>query len=205
VVGNPSNSSINWIRFVIIADNNASLEDLDGTFWINDLRLSGIENAWGYAARMHGQLDFSDVFSISGELRYQDGNFATLKTEGRSPKPTLSEANTRLDVNGTASLNINKFFKDDYGLRLPFGIGYSSTTLRPYLKPDDDIALSQDNAFDMFGDFATVDLEVKDTNEEHSLREASQSKGYQSFSRSRTLSIGFSKDYKKITIFFKKF
>jgi len=197
VVGNPSNSSINWIRFVIIADDDASLDDLDGVFWINDLRLSGINNAWGYATRMHGQLDFSDVFSISGELRYQDGNFATLKAEGKSPKPTLSEANTRLDVNGTASLNINKFFKDDYGLRLPFGISYSSTTLRPYLKPDDDITLSQDNAFDMFGDFATSGLELKDTNEEHSLREASESKGYQNFSRSRTLSIGFSKDYKK--------
>jgi len=197
VVGNPSNSSINWVRFVIIADNNASLEDLEGTFWINDLRLSGINNAWGYATRMHGQLDFSDVFSISGELRYQDGNFATLKSEGKSPKPTLSEANTRLDVNGTASLNINKFFKDDYGLRLPFSVGYSSTTLRPYLKPDDDIALSQDNAFDMFSDFATFGLEVKDTNEEHSLRDDSESKGYQSFSRSKTLSIGFSKEYVK--------
>jgi cell surface protein SprA len=197
VVGNPSNSSINWIRFVIIADNDASLEDLDGIFWINDLRLSGINNAWGYAARAHGQLDFSDVFSISGELRYQDGNFATLKSEGKSPKPTLSEANTRLDVNGTASLNINKFFKDDYGLRLPFGVSYSSTTLRPYLKPDDDIGLSHDNAFDMFGDFASAGLEVKDTSEERSLRESSESKGYQSFSRSKTLSIGFSKEHKK--------
>jgi len=197
VVGNPSNSRIDWIRFVIIADNDASLEDLDGTFWINDLRLSGINNAWGYAARTHGQLDFADVFSISGELRYQDGNFATLKTDGKSPKPTLSEANTRLDVSGTASLNINKFFKDDYGLRLPFGISYSSSTLRPYLKPDDDIGLSKDNAADMFGDFSTFGLEVKDTNEERSLRDASQSKGYQSFTRSKTLSIGFSKDYKK--------
>jgi cell surface protein SprA len=197
VVGNPSSSGINWLRFVIIADDDASLENLDGTFWINDLRLSGINNAWGYAARTHGQLDFSDVFSISGELRYQDGNFATLKADGRSPKATLSEANTRLDVNGTASLNINKFFKDDYGLRLPFGVSYSSTTLRPYLKPDDDVGLSHDNAFDMFGDFAIAGLEIKDTSEEHSLREVSESKGYQSFSRSRTLSLGFSKDYKK--------
>jgi len=204
VVGNPSNSSINWIRFVIIADNDASLEDLDGVFWINDLRLSGINNAWGYAARTHGQLDFADVFSISGELRYQDGNFATLKSDGKSPKPTLSEASTRLDVNGTASLNINKFFKDDYGLRLPFGVSYSSTTLRPYLKPEDDIGLSHDNAFDMFGDFATAGLEVKDTSEEHSLRDAAESKGYQSFSRSKTLSIGFSKEYKKNNSLFKE-
>jgi hypothetical protein len=197
VVGNPSNSSINWMRFVVIADDDASIEDLNGTFWINDLRLSGINNAWGYAARLQGQLDFSDVFSVSGELRYQDGNFATLGSEGKSPKPSLSEANTRLDVNGTASLNINKFFKDDYGLHLPLGIGYSSTTLRPYLKPDDDINLSHDNAFDLFGDLVTSDLETKNMQEEEDLRNDSKSKGYQSFSRTRTLSFSYSKDYVK--------
>ena len=196
IVGNPSESSIDWLRFVVIADEDA--EDLsEGTFWVNDLRLTGISNAWGYATRMHGQLDFSDVFSVSGELRYQDGNFATLKSDGRSPKPTLSEANTRLDANGSASLNINKFFKDDYGLRLPFNLSYSSTTLRPYLKPDDDVNLSHDDAFDMFGDLATINLETKSLSEEDSLRQISESKGYQNFSRTRGLSIGFSKDYKK--------
>jgi hypothetical protein len=197
VVGNPSNGNIDWLRFVVIADDNATMEDLQGTFWINDLRLTGINNSWGYASRLHGQLDFADVFAVSGELRYQDGNFATLKSDSKSPKPTLSEANTRLDVNGTAGLNINKFFKDDYGLRIPFGVGYSSTTLRPYLKPDDDINLSHDNAFDMFGDFATADLETESLHREDSLRNALESKGYQSFSRTRTLSLGFSKDYKK--------
>jgi len=197
IVGNPSNSNVNWIRFVVIADGKANSNDLEGTFWINDLRLTGINNEWGFATRMHGQLDFSDVFSVSGELRYQDGNFATLRSDGRSPKPTLSEANTRLDVNGAASLNLNKFFKDEYGLRLPFGVSYSSTTLRPYLKPEDDINLSHDNAFDMFGDLSTVNLEIKDTAEERRLRDSSQSKGFQSFSRSKTLSLGFSKDYTK--------
>jgi len=204
VVGNPSNSSVNWMRFVVIADDDASIEDLNGTFWINDLRLSGINNSWGYAARLHGQLDFSDVFSLSGELRYQDGDFATLGSEGKSPKPSLSEAATRLDVNGTASLNINKFFKDDYGLHLPFGIGYSSTTLRPYLKPDDDINLSHDNAFDMFGDLVTANLETENLQDEDNLRKDSKSKGYQSFSRTRTLSFSYSKDYVKEDNIFKE-
>jgi hypothetical protein len=204
VVGNPSNSSVNWMRLVVIADDDASIEDLNGTFWINDLRLSGVNNSWGYAARLHGQLDFSDVFSLSGELRYQDGDFATLGSEGKSPKPSPSEANTRLDVNGTASLNINKFFKDDYGLRLPLAIGYSSTTLRPYLKPDDDINLSHDNAFDMFGDLVTAGLETKNLQEEEELRNDSKSKGYQSFSRTRTLSFSYSKDYVKEDNVFKE-
>ncbi|MDR3000125.1 MAG: cell surface protein SprA [Fibromonadaceae bacterium] len=197
VVGDPSNGNVNWMRLVVIADDDAPLEDLKGTFWINDLRLTGINNEWGYATRLHGQLDFADVLSVSGELRYQDGSFATLKSDDRSPKPTPNEANTRLDVNAAASLNMNKFFKDEYGLRLPFGIGYSSTTLRPYLKPEDDVNLTHDNAFDMFKDLATIDLEIKSLEQEDSLRQAGESKGYQSFSRTRTLSFSFTKDYVK--------
>ena len=199
LVGNPSASRIDWMRFVIIADDSASAGDLSGTFWVNDLRLSGVDNAWGYATRAHGQLDFADVMSVSGEVRYQDGNFATLKsTDGSSPKPSLSEANTRLDVNGNFSFNLNKFFDDGHGLHMPLNLGYSSTILRPYLKPGSDQPLTRDDYGDLIPELLTNDLEVNDSADEASLRsgDTPESKGYQSFSRSRSLSFGYSKDYK---------
>lgn len=199
LVGNPSTGRINWIRFVIIADESAMASDLKGVFWVNDLRLSGMDSEWGYATRAHGQLDFADVMGVSGELRYQDGNFATLKSEGSSPKPTLSEANTRLDVNGNFSFNLNKFFDDEYGLHMPLGLSYSSTITRPYLKPGSDQPLTRDDYGDLIPELLSNDLEVNDSASEASLRSGSvpESKGYQSFSRSRTLSLGYSKDYKK--------
>lgn len=199
LVGNPSASRVDWIRFVIIADDSAATTDLKGTFWVNDLRLTGMDTQWGYAARAHAQMDFADVMGISGEVRYQDGNFATLKSDGSSsPKPSLSEANTRLDVNGTFSYNINKFFSDDFGLRMPLGLSYSSTVLRPYLKPGSDQPLSRDDYGDLIPELLRNDLEVSDSADEAALRAGAvpQSKGYQSFTRTRSLSLGYSKEYK---------
>lgn len=199
LVGNPSISSINWVRFVIIADDSARISDLEGEFWVNDLRLTGMDTDWGYAARARGQLDFADVMSISGETRYQDGNFATLQSDGKSPKPTLSEANTRLDVNASLGFNLNKFFDDEHGLHIPLGLSYSNTVMRPYLKPGSDQSLTQDDYTDLLPDLVTNDLEVNDSASEAALRQGviPESKGYQSFSRTRTLSLGYSKDYKK--------
>lgn len=196
LVGNPSTTSVDWIRFVIIADSSASTSDLAGTFWIDDLRLSGMDTDWGYAFRMSGQTDFSDVLSVSGAMKYQDGNFATLSTSSGSPKPALSDAAAQLDLSADATLNVNKFFKDEDGFHMPLGVGYSSTTKRPYLKPTDDLELSHDNLWDIGKDLLTNKLTVKDSADEESLRSSSESKGYESYSRTRRFSFSYSKDYK---------
>ena len=196
LVGNPSTTSVDWVRFVIIADSSASPADLKGTFWVDDLRLSGMDSDWGYALRMSGQTDFADVLSLSGAMRYQDGNFATLSSTNGSPKPKLSEAASQLDVSADASLNLNKFFDDEHGLHMPIGVGYSSTTKRPYLKPTDDLELSHDNLSDLGSDFITNGLSVSKNSKENELRNNAESKGYQSFSRTRRISFSYSKDYK---------
>ena len=196
LVGNPSTTSVDWIRFVIIADEDASPADLSGEFWIDDLRLSDMDSDWGYAFRTSGQANFSDFLSVSASARYQDGNFATLSTSGSSPKPALSEAASQLDVAADASLNLNKFLPDDEGFHMPMNFGYSSTTERPYLKPTDDLELSRDNLGDFIQDAWDGKLTVENADEEEKLRENAESRGYESFSRTRRFSFSYSKDYK---------
>lgn len=196
LVGNPSTTSVDWIRFVIIADEDASPADLEGEFWIDDLRLSDMDNDWGYAFRTSGQANFSDFLSISGSARYQDGNFATLSTSGSSPKPTLSEAESKLDLAADASLNLNKFLDDEQGFHIPLSLGYSSTTERPYLKPTDDLELSHDNFGTFAKDIWDGNLTVENADEEEKLRNDADSRGYQSFSRTKRFSLSYSKDYK---------
>lgn len=197
LVGNPSTTSVDWIRFVIIADEDASPADLEGEFWIDDLRLSGMDNDWGYAFRTSGQANFADFLSVSASARYQDGNFATLSTNGTSPKPTLSEAESKLDIAADASVNWNKFFADEQGFHMPMSIGYSSTTERPYLKPTDDLELSHDNLGDFAKDIWDGKLTVENADEEQKLRDDAESRGYQSFSRTRRFSFSYSKDYRE--------
>ncbi|HSQ42305.1 MAG TPA: cell surface protein SprA [Fibrobacteraceae bacterium] len=197
IVGNPSITNVNWIRFVVQAEDSATLNELEpgGTFWIDDLRLAGISNSWGYAGRAQGQLNFADVMSLSAEVKYQDGNFATLSSDGSSPKPTLSEANTDLKTAANLNLNVNKFFKDEWSLHMPLSLGYSSEVKRPYLIPESDVALSEDNLADVASDYVSGDVEITDSAKIANLRAERESKGYQSFSRTRTLSFGYTKDH----------
>ena len=118
--------------------------------------------------------------TLSGALRYQDGDFATLSTTGGSPKPSLSVAASHLDVAGDVSFNLNKFFNEEHGLRIPMSFGYSSTTTRPYLKPTDDLQLSRDNIVDISSDFIQNKLTM-DYEEEQAKRDAAEAKGYQSY------------------------
>jgi len=197
LVGNPSITSIDWMRFVIIADSNANVADIDsGTFWLDDLRLSDMDTEWGYAGRVGGQVNFSDFISLSGTVRYQDGNFATLSTSNGSPKPKASEAASQLDVAADFTMNLNKFLDDSAGFHIPLSFGYHSTTKRPYMKPTDDMMLEHSSFTDLTGDMFQKKLEVDSDEEEQELRDNAESKGYQSYVREKTIGISYRKDYK---------
>ena len=196
LVGNPSITSVDWMRFVIIADSSANPDDLEGTFWIDDLRLSDMDTDWGYAARTSGQVNFSDFISLSGAVRYQDGNFATLSTSGGSPKPKMSEAASQLDVSGDINISLNKFLNDSLGFHIPMNLGYNSTTKRPYMKPSDDMILEKSSFSDLMGDMFQNELAVTSDKKENELRDEAESKGYESYTRTKSFSISYSKDYK---------
>ena len=196
LVGNPSVTHIDWIRFVIIADSSASPSDLKGTFWIDDLRLSNMDTEWGYAARTSGQVDFADFISLSGAIRYQDGNFATLSTTGGSPKPKISDAASQMDVAGDLNISLNKFLNDSLGFHIPMNFGYSSTTKRPYMKPTDDLLLKKSSFSNLTKDMFQNELKVTSNSKEQELRDKVESKGYESYVQEKSFSVSYSKDYK---------
>ena len=196
LVGNPTVSSIDWMRFVIIADSNASPADLEGTFWIDDLRLSDMDTEWGYAARTSGQVNFADFLSVSGAVRYQDGNFATLSTSGGSPKPKASQAASQLDVSADVSVSLNKFLPDTLGFRIPMNLGYRSSTKRPFMKPSDDLTLERSSFGQLTKDMFQNELAVTSDEKEQELRDSAESKGYESYTREKNFSISYSKTYK---------
>ena len=195
LVGNPSITSVDWMRFVIIADSSASADDLEGTFWLDDLRLSDMDTEWGYAVRTGGQVNFADFISLSGTVRYQDGNFATLSTSNGSPKPKTSVAASQLDVASDFTMNLNKFLNDSAGFHIPLSLGYHSSTKRPYMKPTDDMMLKRSSFVDLTGDMFQRKLEVGSNKDEQELRDQGESKGYQTYVRDRSFGISYRKDY----------
>lgn len=222
IVGNPTLSRINWMRFVVYVDDGLpETDEIHGSFWINDLRLSGVRSGWGTAGRGALQLDFSDVMSVSGNLYYQDGNFATLSSGGiGSPLPSLSEAKSIVKHQSDFNFNLDKFFPAAWKMRMPLGLSYQVTVDRPYLKPQSDLPLSQDR-FDQLGqELLTNDLELQDriengdtltiAEQEEQLRtgqgfDQPQSKGYQTWKDMQSLTWRYSKEYVRDANLFKNY
>jgi cell surface protein SprA len=208
MVGSPSLGRITTMQLVVIAGDDMP-PGASGSFWINDLRVSGVQAKWGQAARSRVQMDFADVMTISANMRYQDGDFATLRNNGtRSPLPTRAEAKTQLESQAGLSFNLDKFFKDEYQIRLPLGLNYSNTVHRPYIRPSSDQILTEDNFSDLAPEFFRNDLRVNSAKEEAALRglpdssgtieySQPQSKGYQTWSESKGFSLSYSKQYVK--------
>jgi cell surface protein SprA len=120
LAGNPSLSRVNWMRFVVRVDDDLPAnESAQGAFWINDLRLSGVRTGWGSAARSALQMDFADVMTISGDIDYRDGNFATLSSTGNSPLPSLAESKTAVQYQGNFKFALDKMTPEKWGYENP--------------------------------------------------------------------------------------
>ena len=204
IVGNPSLSRVNWMRFVIYVDEGLpQTDDIEGIFWINDLRLSGVRSGWGTAGRGSIQFDFADVMSLSGNMYYQDGNFASLQSGIGSPLPSLSEAKSSLRHQFDFQFSTDKFLPEDFNVKMPFGLSYQAQIERPYLKPQSDLRLTQDDYTDLVPEFLENEQTINDALQEKELREGigydakPQSKGYQNWRDMWTMSWRYSKGHVK--------
>jgi cell surface protein SprA len=199
VRGNPSLSRINWIRFVIIVDKDAP-EGLSGSFWINDLKLDGVRSGWGYAGRVASQLDLSDFGTLSGDMNYRDGNFASMSENGQLP--SLAQARTSVVSRANLNFSIDKFIKKDWGFKIPISYAISSTLERPYMQPNSDLLLSQDKIGDISTDYFDEGWKI-DSLDEFRLREETnsqgliKSKGYQNQAFGQNFGLGYSKEHVK--------
>ncbi len=156
VVGDPSLSQINWMRMVIQSDSNASANQ-SGEIWVNDLRLEGIDQAWGTSSRLSLQTDFSDFINVSGKVKATNGNFVTMAPKSRD-QLTPAQYNTQADYNTNIGFHLNKFFPDLWALSMPLTLSHSGSINRPYTKPTSDVLLEKRDVMDIVRDYFNDEL-----------------------------------------------
>lgn len=198
VVGQPSLSKINWIRFVVRADDDAS-DKAQGTLWINDLKLSGVRSGWGNAARSAAQLEFSDLLTLSGDVAYRDGDFATLNSQGSSPLPSLSESKSSILARADMKFSADKFLKDAWKTKIPITLSHSTQLERPYMQPNSDLILSQDGLGDLLPELSRPTGwrtdSVQEAKDRYDLsRKYPLSRGYQSLVDNTSFGLGYKRE-----------
>ncbi|MBP6184965.1 MAG: cell surface protein SprA [Saprospiraceae bacterium] len=136
VKGNPN---IGLVRGVMVGIKNNDTQSHCASIWVNELRLTGLDDRGGYAATARMQAQLADLGRIDMSANYSSIGYGALdqRVQQRARKADLN-----YDIAGTVELS--KFLPDTWGLSIPFYAQYSKTTSTPEFDPYDlDIPLKE--------------------------------------------------------------
>lgn len=134
VVGNPN---LGLVKGVMVGVRNTD-PDAPGNnkhcveVWINELRLTGFNEQGGYAGQARVDFKLADLGNVTVAGSYSRHGWGSIEQKLLQRQ---REDIAQIDV--SASLSLDKFLPQEWGLRLPFYTQYSNTTRTPEFDPYD--------------------------------------------------------------------
>ena len=137
ILGNPS---VGQVKIAMVGIRNVYDFDnvpYDAEVWINEMRLTGLDERGGAAAIARVDAQLADFGSLTAAGNISSIGFGAIDQKVQERQ---RERITGLDL--AANFNLDKFFPEDWRIRLPFYAQYSTTAKRPEFDPYDlDITL----------------------------------------------------------------
>ena len=150
ILGNPSLGTVRNVMIGIrnpakVALNNDDGLDKSVIVWVNELRLTDVDNKGGWAANARVSTTLADFGSISVSGNIKTVGFGSL--ESRINDRLLNDT-YQYDI--VTNFELGKFFPDKVGVRIPLFFGFSEYYETPYYNPyDQDVKLKDVlNSFD---------------------------------------------------------
>ncbi|MCB9296154.1 MAG: cell surface protein SprA [Lewinellaceae bacterium] len=137
ILGNPS---VGQVKVVMVGIRN--IYDFDNVpydveVWLNEMRLTGLDERGGAAATARIDAQLADFGSITAA-----GNISSIGFGAIDQKVQERQRERITGIDLAANFNLDKFLPESWRLRLPFYAQYSNTTKRPEFDPYDlDITL----------------------------------------------------------------
>ncbi|MDZ7682460.1 MAG: cell surface protein SprA [Fodinibius sp.] len=119
--------------------DNGGIASLDGSFWFNELRVSGFDNQSGWAANAKAEVQLADFASVNANFDRKTDGFGAL--DSRLGQRRLSDV-LAYDLNST--VNMHKLIPDKYGWNIPVTLSTRRSSSTPrYLPNQGDVRLSE--------------------------------------------------------------
>jgi cell surface protein SprA len=136
IIGNPN---LGYVKGAMIGVfNRNKLEPQCFEVWVNEMRLTGFNNRGGYAGTSRVDIKLADLGNVSAA-----GTFTSRGWGGIDQKLLQRQLEDVYQFDVSTTLQLDRFFPEKWGLRLPFYAQYSNLTRRPEYDPYDlDIKLS---------------------------------------------------------------
>ena len=134
LIGNPT---LGPLRTIMVGFVNKSEDIVNAEFWVNELRLTGLDESAGFAGIGRVNMQLADLGDLALAAEYRGINFGGL--EDRLHQRRRSEL---LQLDASTNIDLSKFFGEDASIKLPLYMQWSQTTETPEFDPyDRDIRL----------------------------------------------------------------
>jgi cell surface protein SprA len=135
VMGNPSLSDL---QVIMIGIRNQSGEVKSGEIWVDELRLSNMNEEGGYAALANMVVNLSDLGTVTVSGRTESAGYGSI--DQNVAERNIDET---YQYNVATGLELGKFFPAKDKIKIPFYYSYSQNVTNPTYNPlDQDILLS---------------------------------------------------------------
>jgi cell surface protein SprA len=145
VVGNPNLAQVKTIMIGVRNPKKKSIEDTDdglskcGQIWVNELRLTDFDEQGGWAANSRVTTRLADFGNVT-----LSGNMSTIGFGSIEKKVNERQKYNAYQYDFSSTLNVDKVFPENYGLKIPMYIGRSQAIKNPQYNPlDPDLLLTE--------------------------------------------------------------
>ena len=137
VKGRPSIGNVTTIMIGVRNNDNSNAKTL--VLWVNEIRLSEIENKGGYAGNASLNFNLGDFAMVNANASYASIGFGAID---QKPSERSQDENSAFSINTT--VNVDKFLPEKAGVKIPLNYSYTQTITDPKYNPlDNDVELKK--------------------------------------------------------------
>ncbi|WP_415325484.1 cell surface protein SprA [Chryseobacterium sp. MMS23-Vi53] len=105
---------------------------IERVLWVNEIRLSEIENDGGYAGNASLNFNLGDFATVNASASYTSVGFGNIDS-----KPAERSQSTQSAFSINTAVNVDKFLPEKSGMKIPVNYSYSQTIEDPKYNPLD--------------------------------------------------------------------
>ncbi|WP_394369762.1 T9SS outer membrane translocon Sov/SprA [Candidatus Kaistella beijingensis] len=137
IKGRPSLGNVTTIMLGV--RNKSATTSKDLVLWVNEIRLSEIENKGGYAGNASLNFNLGDFAIVNANASYMSVGFGAI-----TDKPSERSQATRSAYSINTTVNADKFLPEKAGMKIPVNYSYTQTIEDPKYNPIDNDVTFED-------------------------------------------------------------
>ncbi|WP_114821944.1 cell surface protein SprA [Chryseobacterium sp. KLBC 52] len=132
IKGRPSLGNITTIMIGVRNADPRTNSTITRVLWVNEIRLSEIENDGGYAGNASLNFNMGDLATVNANASYTSVGFGNIDS-----KPAERTQSTQSAFSINTAINVDKFLPEKTGVKIPLNYSYSQTIEDPKYNPLD--------------------------------------------------------------------